>query len=128
MRPALPPGSTSPGPSQLPHPLLITAERCNPLGHGIYGLDIVWAFHSDAETELLSNIRCIQQDRLNWEDLRDAGIGWWIRSNDTLRRIIEKVRYIINVTTTNLNILFSEVTLHVYNTCTCCQLLILYQN
>ena len=73
--------------------------------------DIVWAFHSDAETELLSNITCIQQDRLNWEDLRDAGIGWWIRSNDTLRRIIEKVHYIINVTTTNLNIIFSEVAL-----------------
>ena len=27
-----------------------------------------------------------------WSELRKYGIGWWIRSNDTLRRLIEKVK------------------------------------
>lgn len=26
-----------------------------------------------------------------WSELRRYGIGWWVRSNDTLRRLIEKV-------------------------------------
>lgn len=26
-----------------------------------------------------------------WSELRKYGIGWWVRSNDTLRRLIEKV-------------------------------------
>ena len=33
------------------------------------------SINSDTETEpLLSNIMCIQQDRLSWEDLRGTGI------------------------------------------------------
>ena len=27
-----------------------------------------------------------------WSELRKYGIGWWVRSNDTLRRLIEKVK------------------------------------
>ena len=52
---------------------------------------LVWAFHSEAETELLSAIPCIQKDELKWEELRNAGVGWWLRSLDTLRRLMEKV-------------------------------------
>lgn len=26
-----------------------------------------------------------------WPELRRFGVGWWVRSNDTLRRLIEKV-------------------------------------
>lgn len=26
-----------------------------------------------------------------WPELRCYGVGWWIRSNETLRRLIEKV-------------------------------------
>jgi hypothetical protein len=26
-----------------------------------------------------------------WHDLRQYGVGWWIKSNETLRRLIEKV-------------------------------------
>ena len=53
--------------------------------------DFVWGFHSDAKTELLSAIPCVQRDRLSWSELRNVGAGWWIRSADTLRRLIEKV-------------------------------------
>lgn len=53
--------------------------------------DVIWAFHSDSETELLSNIPCVQEDRLNWPDLKSAGISLWVRSNDTLRKLAEKV-------------------------------------
>ena len=58
---------------------------------GLATSDIIWAFHSDAETELLSNIPCVQDDHLNWPDLRNTGVGWWVRSSDTLRRLSEKV-------------------------------------
>ena len=55
--------------------------------------DLTWAFHSDAEVELLAAIRCIRMDELSWPELRNAGVGWWLRSSDTLRRLIEKVRW-----------------------------------
>lgn len=55
--------------------------------------DIIWAFHSDAQVELLAALPCVQRDELNWKDLKDAGVGWWIRSSDLLRRLIEKVLY-----------------------------------
>ena len=54
--------------------------------------DFIWAFHSDAEMELLSAVPCIQKDDLSWDELRNTGVGWWLRSSDTLRRVIEKVR------------------------------------
>ena len=55
---------------------------------------LVWAFHSDAETDLLSAIPSVQKDELKWEELRKAGVGWWLRSLDTLRRLMEKVHII----------------------------------
>ena len=61
---------------------------------GLAPSDIIWAFHSDAETELLSNIPCVQEDRLEWQELKNAGVGWWVRSSDTLRKLIEKVQCI----------------------------------
>ena len=57
--------------------------------------DFIWAFHSDAESDLLSSIPCVQCDQLTWPGLREAGVGWWLRSNDTLRRLIEKVIYVL---------------------------------
>ena len=57
--------------------------------------DFIWAFHSDAENDLLSSIPCVQCDHLTWPSLREAGVGWWLRSNDTLRRLIEKVTHVM---------------------------------
>ena len=53
--------------------------------------DFIWAFHSDAELELLSAVPCVQKDELSWAELRNAGVGWWVRSSETLRKLIEKV-------------------------------------
>lgn len=58
---------------------------------GVATSDIIWAFHSDAETELLSHIPCVQNDSLNWPDLKAAGVGWWARSSGTLKKLIEQV-------------------------------------
>ncbi len=53
--------------------------------------DFIWAFHSEAETELLAAIPCVQEDKLMWAELRDVGVGWWLRSSDKLRLLIERV-------------------------------------
>ena len=36
-------------------------------------------------------IPCVAKKCPNWHELREIGIGWWIRSNTVLRRLIEKV-------------------------------------
>ena len=53
--------------------------------------DFIWAFHSDAELELLAVLPCVQNDALKWAELRNAGVGWWLRNLETLRRLMEKV-------------------------------------
>ena len=53
--------------------------------------DFIWAFHSEAEMELLASLPCVQNDELKWAELRNVGVGWWLRSLETLRRLTEKV-------------------------------------
>ena len=50
-----------------------------------------WAFHSEAEEELINRIPAIQRGDPQWSELRAMGIGWWVRNINTLRRCIEKV-------------------------------------
>jgi len=50
-----------------------------------------WAFHSESEEELLAMVPPVLRGEAIWSELRKYGIGWWVRSNDTLRRLIEKV-------------------------------------
>lgn len=50
-----------------------------------------WAFHSEAEEELINMIPAIQRGDPQWSELRAMGIGWWVRNINTLRRCIEKV-------------------------------------
>jgi hypothetical protein len=58
---------------------------------GLATSDFAWAFHSESEEELLSMVPALQRSVLSWADLRAVGIGWWVRSDDRLRRCIEKV-------------------------------------
>lgn len=53
--------------------------------------DFMWAFHSDAEHELVAALPCLQEDNLTWTKLSDVGIGWWLRSHDTMREVMEKL-------------------------------------
>lgn len=51
-----------------------------------------WAFHSEAEEELLNMLPALQKGEPTWPELRSMGVGWWLRSTNKLRRCIEKVR------------------------------------
>ena len=53
--------------------------------------DFIWAFHSDAESELVASLPCLQTEGLTWEQLREVGLGWWLRSHDVLRNIMERL-------------------------------------
>uniref|UniRef100_A0A8C7D3G2 Dmx like 1 n=1 Tax=Oncorhynchus kisutch TaxID=8019 RepID=A0A8C7D3G2_ONCKI len=50
-----------------------------------------WAFHSEAEDELLHMLPALQKGDPTWPELRAMGMGWWLRSTNKLRRCIEKV-------------------------------------
>ena len=50
-----------------------------------------WAFHSEAEEELLNMLPALQKGDPAWPELRAMGLGWWLRSTPRLRRCIEKV-------------------------------------
>lgn len=58
---------------------------------GIGTDNIVWAFHSDTQDELIGLIPCLQRNKPEWSELREFGIGWWLRKLEVLKKIIEKV-------------------------------------
>ncbi|XP_075155148.1 rabconnectin-3 alpha [Haematobia irritans] len=72
--------------------------RCLPLNqrtqfqkHGIGTSNIVWAFHSESEEELLNLIPSYQKGDLKWSTLRDLGVGYWVRNINSLRQCVEKL-------------------------------------
>ncbi|KAL3982356.1 RAVE protein 1 C terminal family protein [Acanthocheilonema viteae] len=58
---------------------------------GLSPSQIIWALHSETETELLNAIPCLQKPTLSWEELRSLGIAWWLKNTSSLRAIIEKL-------------------------------------
>ena len=56
---------------------------------GISTSNMVWAFHSEAQEELVQLI--VKRGHLNWASLRELGLGWWIRNNQTLKKLIEQL-------------------------------------
>uniref|UniRef100_A0A224YX63 DmX-like protein 2 n=1 Tax=Rhipicephalus zambeziensis TaxID=60191 RepID=A0A224YX63_9ACAR len=67
------------------------AQRAQLQRHGLGPHNLVWAFHSETQEELAQLIPALQKPTLRWSELRELGIGWWVRSNQLLRRIIEKL-------------------------------------
>ncbi|XP_043498193.1 dmX-like protein 2 isoform X6 [Polistes fuscatus] len=72
--------------------------RCLPLAQraqfqkqGISSNNLVWAFHSESEDELLGLIPSFAKGQPKWSVLKELGVGWWIRSNIVLKRCIEKI-------------------------------------
>lgn len=59
---------------------------------GLSTCHYAWAFHSEAEEELLNMLPALQKEETTWPELRSMGVGWWLRSINKLRRCIEKVR------------------------------------
>ena len=61
-----------------------------------------WAFHSDCTEELLAMLPGMKRNEPTWEELRTHGAGWWIRSNDVLKRVTEKVRSLLLQSSENI--------------------------
>ncbi|XP_055025061.2 dmX-like protein 1 isoform X2 [Misgurnus anguillicaudatus] len=77
------------------HTFLLTslppAHRVQLLCRGLSTCHYAWAFHSEAEEELLNMLPALQKGDPTWPELRSMGVGWWLRSTNKLRRCIEKV-------------------------------------
>ncbi|XP_060693582.1 dmX-like protein 1 isoform X3 [Hemiscyllium ocellatum] len=77
------------------HTFLLTSlppvYRAQLLRQGLSTCHFAWAFHSEAEEELLNMIPAMQRGDPHWSELRAMGVGWWVRSTNILRRCIEKV-------------------------------------
>ncbi|XP_068165550.1 dmX-like protein 1 isoform X2 [Antennarius striatus] len=67
------------------------AHRAQLVRQGLSTCHYAWAFHSEAEEELLNMLPALQKEETTWPELRAMGVGWWLRSNIKLRRCIEKV-------------------------------------
>ncbi|XP_076665130.1 rabconnectin-3 alpha isoform X3 [Andrena cerasifolii] len=72
--------------------------RCLPLAQraqfqkqGVSSNNLVWAFHSESEEELLGLIPSYAKGQPKWSVLKELGVGWWIRSNTVLKRCVEKI-------------------------------------
>lgn len=72
--------------------------RCLPLvqraqfqKQGVASNNLVWAFHSESEEELLGLIPSYAKGQPKWSVLKELGVGWWIRSNTVLKKCVEKI-------------------------------------
>ncbi|XP_070155554.1 dmX-like protein 2 isoform X2 [Polyergus mexicanus] len=72
--------------------------RCLPLvqraqfqKQGVASNNLVWAFHSESEEELLALIPSYAKGQPKWSVLKELGVGWWIRSNTVLKKCVEKI-------------------------------------
>ncbi|XP_011350261.1 dmX-like protein 2 isoform X3 [Ooceraea biroi] len=72
--------------------------RCLPLAQraqfqkqGIASNNLVWAFHSESEEELLGLIPSYAKGQPKWSVLKELGVGWWIKSNTVLKKCVEKI-------------------------------------
>lgn len=72
--------------------------RCLPLAQrntfqkqGVVTSNIVWAFHSESEEEMLNLIPSYAKGEAKWQTLKELGVGWWLRSNTLLRQCFEKL-------------------------------------
>ncbi|KAG8041870.1 hypothetical protein G9C98_007174 [Cotesia typhae] len=72
--------------------------RCLPLSQraqfqkqGVSTNNLVWAFHSETEEEMLGLIPSYAKGQPKWSVLKELGVGWWIRSNAVLKTCMEKI-------------------------------------
>ncbi|XP_035791967.1 dmX-like protein 2 isoform X1 [Anopheles albimanus] len=72
--------------------------RCLPISQrqsfqrqGVGTGNIVWAFHSESEEELLNLIPSYVKGQPKWHVLKELGVGWWLRNNSLLRQCIERL-------------------------------------
>lgn len=58
---------------------------------GVVSSNLVWAFHSESEEEILNLIPSYAKGQMRWSTLRELGVGWWLRNNTLLRQCVEKL-------------------------------------
>ncbi|CAB3399146.1 unnamed protein product [Caenorhabditis bovis] len=58
---------------------------------GLAPAHIIWAQHSETETELLNAVPGMQKAAATWEELRALGIAWWLKNTASLRICVEKL-------------------------------------
>ncbi|PAV73995.1 hypothetical protein WR25_00482 [Diploscapter pachys] len=58
---------------------------------GLSSSHIIWAQHSETETELLNAIPGMQKANPTWDELRSLGIAWWLKNTASLRICVEKL-------------------------------------
>ena len=67
------------------------AQRKGLQKQGLSSSNLIWGFHSESEEELLHMIPNVAKGSPNWPELRELGVAWWVRSNTTLRKLVEKL-------------------------------------
>ncbi|THD24695.1 hypothetical protein D915_004581 [Fasciola hepatica] len=70
------------------------ARRAQLLSSGLTNSSLAWAYHSDTEDQLLTCLPSSQfgdGTELTWVEFKRYGCGWWIRSDELLRRCAEKI-------------------------------------
>lgn len=72
--------------------------RCLPLvqrtqfqKQGVGTSNLVWAFHSESEEELLNLIPNYTKGQVKWSTLKELGVGWWLRNPTLLKNCVEKL-------------------------------------
>ncbi|EGT40330.1 CBN-RBC-1 protein [Caenorhabditis brenneri] len=58
---------------------------------GLSAANIIWAQHSETETELLNALPAMHKTSPTWEELRGLGVAWWLKNTASLRICIEKI-------------------------------------
>lgn len=67
------------------------AQRVQFQKQGVSTNNLVWAFHSESEDELLGLIPSYTKAVPKWSVLKELGVGWWITSYEVLKKCITKV-------------------------------------
>ncbi|XP_018562526.1 dmX-like protein 2 isoform X2 [Anoplophora glabripennis] len=70
--------------------------RCLPLAQrsqfqkqGVGNNNLAWAFHSETQEELLNLIPSYAKGEPTWTQLRELGVGWWIRNLALLKQSVQ---------------------------------------
>uniref|UniRef100_A0A6B2EFJ9 Putative rabconnectin n=1 Tax=Phlebotomus kandelakii TaxID=1109342 RepID=A0A6B2EFJ9_9DIPT len=66
-------------------------ERTNFQKQGVASSNLVWAFHSESEEELLNLIPSYAKGQAKWSTLKELGVGWWLRNTTILKQCVEKL-------------------------------------
>ncbi|CAG9833364.1 unnamed protein product [Diabrotica balteata] len=80
--------------------------RCLPLAQrtqfqkqGVGNNNLAWAYHSESQEELLNLIPSYAKGEPTWPQLRELGVGWWIRNLNLLKtsvQVLAKASFQVN--------------------------------